>query len=66
MIRRYALGLWLCGIALLGTVEFARAAFAHGTFSPSPVAWLWLAGTLATAACGVVALVVQRRATPSV
>jgi len=61
-LRRYALGLWFCGIAALAAIEFRRAAFAAGAFAPTPIAWLWLAGTLVVGAVGVALLVRERRA----
>ena len=61
LLRRYALGLWLCGIAALGAIEFHRAAFASGTYAPSLVAWLWLAGTCATGLFGVALLLRELR-----
>ena len=61
LLRRCALGLWLCGIAALGAIEFHRAAFAAGTFAPTLVAWLWLAGTCATGVVGVALLLRELR-----
>ena len=60
-LRRNALGLWLCGIAALGAIEFHRAAFAAGPFAPTLVAWLWLAGTCATGMVGFALLLRQWR-----
>ena len=57
LLRRCALGLWLCGIAALGAVEFVRAAFPDGIFAPTLVGWLWLAGSAACALVGIVLLV---------
>ena len=57
VIRRCALGIWLCGIALLGAVEFRRYAMPDGGFSMTPVAWMWLAGSIITGAVGVAWLV---------
>ena len=62
LLRRCALGLWLCGIAALGVMEFWRAAFGHGAFAPTPVAWLWLAGAVTTALVGIVLLERELRA----
>ena len=57
LVRRCAIGIWLCGIALLGAVEFRRYAMAGGEFSMTPVAWMWLAGSIITGAVGVAWLV---------
>jgi hypothetical protein len=57
LLRRCALGLWLCGIAALGAMEFARAAFGHGSFAPTLAGWLWLVGSGACAIIGVALLV---------
>ena len=37
----------------MGAVEFARAAFVHGSFAPTLAGWLWLAGSSACAIIGV-------------
>jgi hypothetical protein len=57
LLRRCALGLWLCGIAALGAVEFARAGFVDGDFAPALTGWLWLAGSGACAIVGIALLV---------
>jgi hypothetical protein len=57
LLRRCALGLWLCGIAALGAMEFVRAAFGDGAFVPTLVGWLWLVGSGACALVGVTLLV---------
>ena len=61
LLRRCALGIWLCGIALLGAVEFRRHAWASGEFSMMPVAWMWLMGSLVTGAIGITLLVRELR-----
>lgn len=61
LIRRCALGIWLCGIALLGVVEFRRHALADGVLAMTPVAWLWLAGSTVTGTIGIVLLVRELR-----
>jgi hypothetical protein len=53
LLRRCALGIWLCGIALMGVVEFRRAAFAGDAMAMTPVAWMWLAGSTVTGIIGV-------------
>jgi hypothetical protein len=62
LIRRCALGIWLCGIALLGVVEFRRHAFTEGALSMTPVAWMWLAGSAVTGIVGVALLLRELRA----
>jgi hypothetical protein len=57
LLRRCALGLWLCGIAALGAIEFVRAAFVDGNFAPELAGWLWLIGSSACAIVGIVLLV---------
>jgi hypothetical protein len=57
LLRRYALGLWLCGIAALGGIEFARAAFVDGSFAPTLAGWLWLVGSGVCALVGVTLVV---------
>lgn len=53
-LRRSALGLWLCLVALLGTVQFLGRAFVDGVFAPGFIAWLWAGGSLLVGAIGVV------------
>jgi hypothetical protein len=62
LIRRCALGIWLCGIAVLGAVEFRRHALAGGDLSMTPVAWMWLAGSTVTGIVGVALLLRELRA----
>lgn len=64
-IRRYALAIWFCGIAVIGAMEFHRTAFAASHFAPTFVAWLWLAGTLVTAAIGILLALRERQASRS-
>jgi len=61
LIRRCALGIWLCGIALLGVVEFRRHALAGDGLEMSPVAWMWLAGSTVTGVVGIVLLLRELR-----
>ena len=61
LLRRCAIGIWLCGIALLGLVEFRRYALASGEFSMTPVSWMWLIGSLVTGAIGIALLVRELR-----
>jgi hypothetical protein len=56
LLRRCALGLWFCGIAALGGIEFQRAAYGNDIFAPTLVAWLWLAGSVACALVGIALL----------
>lgn len=51
---RHAIGLWLCGIGLLGLLQFHL----HGA---GLIAWLWLAGGVAVLGIGIALLVRQRR-----
>jgi len=51
----------LCGIALIGVVEFRRYSLASGEFSMTPVAWMWLLGSIVTGAIGVALLVRELR-----
>ncbi|HVI57453.1 MAG TPA: hypothetical protein VM619_01070 [Luteimonas sp.] len=53
LLRRCALGIWLCGIALMGVVEFRRAALAGDTLAMTPIAWMWFAGSTVTAVAGI-------------
>jgi len=64
VIRRCALGIWLCGIALMGMVEFCRHALTDDGLSMTPVAWLWLAGSTATGVIGIALLVRELRRKP--
>ena len=64
VIRRCALGTWLCGIALMGMVEFRRHALTDDGLSMTPVAWLWLAGSAATGVIGIALLVRELRRKP--
>jgi hypothetical protein len=61
LLRRCALGIWLCGIALMGVVEFRRAAPAGDTLAMTPVAWLWLVGSTVTGIAGIALLVRELR-----
>ncbi|MGN7725898.1 hypothetical protein ACTJIL_08810 [Luteimonas sp. 22616] len=61
LLRRCALGIWLCGIALLGVVEFRRYALAGEDLSMTPVAWMWLVGSTVTGVVGVVLLLRELR-----
>lgn len=57
---RYALGLWFCGIAVLGLLRFWLKAREAGDLPLALDAWLWLAGSLLCALIGVVALLRAR------
>lgn len=59
LLRRSALGLWLCLVALLGLVQFLGRAFVDGGFAPGPIAWLWAGGSLVV---GVIGMVLVARA----
>lgn len=60
-LSRHALSLWFLGIAVLGAIECRRIAFPEGVFVRNATGWLWLAGTLACAAIGMVLFVVEQR-----
>src|SRR3546814_13574497 len=51
------MGIWLCGVALVGVVEFRRYSMAGGEFSMTQVAWMWLVGSIITGAIGIALLV---------
>ncbi len=57
LLRRCALGLWLCAIALLGVVEFRRAAHVADGLAMDTPAWLWLIGSTVSGIFGIVLLV---------
>ena len=61
LLRRCALGIWLCGIALLGVVEFRRYAQAGEGLAMTPVAWMWLVGSTVTGVVGIVLLLRELR-----
>jgi hypothetical protein len=61
LLHRCALGLWFCGIAAMGAIEFRRNAFVANEFSPTLVAWLWLAGAAACTAVGITLLLRELR-----
>lgn len=61
LLRRCALGIWLCGIALIGGVEFRRAAFAGEAWAMTPIAWMWLLGATVTAIVGITLLLRELR-----
>ena len=58
---RYALGLWLLGIAALGLLRWWMKALREGAPAGTPDVWLWLVGSLACAIAGAVALWRARR-----
>lgn len=57
LLRRCALGLWFCVIAALGLLQFRGRAFDAGEFAPSPVAWIWLGGSIVLGGLGLVLLI---------
>lgn len=59
LLRRYALGLWLGAIALVGVAGFRSAAMGENGLVVTPTAWLWLVGSTVT---GVVSVLVLLRA----
>jgi len=57
LLRRCALGLWLCVVAALGMLQFGMRAFDGGVFAPTAIAWLWLGGSVVVATVAVAVLV---------
>lgn len=57
LLRRCALGLWLCAVAALGLLQFGMRAFDGGVFAPTSIAWVWLGGSVVVAVVAVVLLV---------
>ena len=57
LTRLSPLGVWLFGLGALGLVRGFMRAFRGGSFDADPIAWLWLGGSVALAAAGLVALV---------
>ncbi|HOU65136.1 MAG TPA: hypothetical protein PK861_03785 [Thermomonas sp.] len=55
-LARHALGLWLLGIASLGFVRWWMKIGRDGGSVHAPDAMLWLAGAIAMAAIGLLAL----------
>ena len=55
-LARHALGLWFLGIAALGFLRWWMKAVRDGGSLHAPDAILWLAGSIAMAAIGLVAL----------
>jgi len=54
LLRRCALGLWFCAISALGLLQFHARAFDGDRFEPTPVAWMWLGGSIVLAGTGLV------------
>lgn len=63
LLRRSALGLWFCAIAVLGLLQFAQRAFDGTGFAPGAVAWLWLGGSVVCGLAGgaLIARAARRR-----
>ncbi|MGV8930969.1 MAG: hypothetical protein ACOH1R_02470 [Luteimonas sp.] len=61
LLRRCALGIWLCGIALIGVMEFRRAALTGDVLTMTPIAWMWLVGSTVTALVGIAWLLRELR-----
>lgn len=64
LIRRCLLGLWFCGIAVLGVLQFFGKAFRGDGFHPGTIAWIWLAGSVVFAALGIAAIFHELRDRP--
>jgi hypothetical protein len=52
-MSRHALGLWFCGIAVLGLLRAWAAVAREGHAASSPATWPWLLGS---ALCAIVAV----------
>jgi len=52
-LRRAAMGLWLCGVAALGLLQFYARTLREPPFAPGTIDWLWLAGSLTVAVVGI-------------
>ena len=55
-LARHALGLWFLGIAALGFLRWWMKVDREGASAQAPDALLWLAGSIAMSAIGLVAL----------
>jgi len=64
LIRRCALGLWFCGIALLGLLQFFGKALRGDGFHPGTIAWIWLTGSVVFATLGIAAIFRELRDRP--
>jgi len=58
LLRRGALGFWLCGLGVLGLTRAYLAAFRGGGFAADAVTWIWLGGSALVMVIGML-LVVQ-------
>lgn len=56
-LHRHALGLWFCGIALLGGMRFLMKYRALAGQAPPPDVWLWLTGSCVCGLVGVALIV---------
>jgi len=64
-VARNAIGLWFCGIAVIGFSRFFGKAFGDAGFQPTLVAWLWLAGSIVLAVSGLAIILHGIRSKPS-
>lgn len=59
-LRRHALGLWFCGLGVLGLVRLFMRVAREGTFGGSAQDWLWLTGSIGVLAIGLMWIVRNR------
>lgn len=64
LLRRCAIGLWLCGIALVGLLRFYMKIAEDPGTEPALDAWLWLAGSVLVAIIGTIVLLRELRRKP--
>lgn len=62
-MARNLLGLWFCGLSLLGYLRFFMKVFRTPPSALDAVAWLWLGGSVALSIIGVALIMreVRRR-----
>ena len=60
-LARAAIGLWLCGIGVLGFLQFWLRALRGAHPQADTIAWLWLAGAIVVTSIGIVLVVRARR-----
>ena len=60
-LARAAIVLWLCGIGVLGFVQFWLRALRGADAQADTIAWLWLAGAMLVTSIGIVLVARARR-----
>ncbi len=53
LLRRAAIGIWFCAIAVIGLLQFYGRAYRGPAFAPDTAAWLWLGGSIVLVVLGV-------------